>query len=136
MKDIRFTMCLLWLFLLHVALSTFMFAFAGSALGFHYTWHTILLFTLLMRLTIIIKITPGNIGVQEVLGGGLFAILGLDPAPAILTLVLIRLITFLLMATVGVWDTFINASHIPFNRIINSMKGHRTAPASGSVAVQ
>jgi uncharacterized membrane protein YbhN (UPF0104 family) len=113
----RLVVAILCTNLVHLAASYEMHALAASALGFSISPVELLLFTLVMRLTIIVKITPGNVGIQEILSGGVFSALHLDPAQGVLILMLTRITSLLLMGTLGVVDSLVNTKHFTLGTI-------------------
>lgn len=113
----RLVLAILCTNIVHLAASYEMHALAATALGFSISPLELLLFTLVMRLTIVVKITPGNIGVQEILSGGVFSALQLDPAHGVLILMLTRITSLILMGTLGVVDSLMNTKYFTFSTI-------------------
>jgi hypothetical protein len=113
----------------HIAASFLMNVIAASALNFSIPWHGLLAYTLLIRLSVILKVTPGNIGVQEVLSGGIFSLLSLAPDQGVMLTLLTRVVTIVLMSTVGVVDSIVNTQYFPIRALYKerSVEGEQLA---------
>jgi uncharacterized membrane protein YbhN (UPF0104 family) len=98
-------------------------------LNFSIPWHGLLAYTLLIRLSVILKVTPGNIGVQEVLSGGIFSLLSLAPDQGVMLTLLTRVVTIVLMSTVGVVDSIVNTQYFPIRALYKerSVEGEQLA---------
>ncbi len=72
---------------------------------------------LLTELALIIRITPGNLGVNELLSGGLLTLLGETMAEGILISVFIRFSTFVIMFTIGAGALLANLSHFEMKNL-------------------
>jgi hypothetical protein len=103
----------------HIAASFLMNYYAAVALNVIVSWQILLVFTLLIRLSVILKVTPGNVGVQEILSGGIFSLMMLDPAAGILITLLTRLVTVSQMCTVGVVDTISNTKYFSLRSVFS-----------------
>jgi hypothetical protein len=117
---VRRLLCLLFVTnVLHITTSFVMNFYAADALNVVISWPSLLIFTLLIRLSVILKVTPGNIGIQEVLSGGIFSLMTLDPGSGILITLLTRLITAAQMCTFGVVDTMVKTKYFPIKSIFS-----------------
>ena len=103
----------------HIAASFLMNYYAAVALNVVVSWQILLVFTLIIRLSVILKVTPGNVGVQEILSGGIFSLMMLDPAAGILITLLTRLVTVFQMCTLGVVDTILNTKYFSLSSVFS-----------------
>lgn len=108
MRDVRTSIVILSLNLLHTLMTSVWYYVIAVSLEIEVALPAVVLLALFNRLSIILKFTPGNIGVQELISGGLFVALGLNPEDGVLIVIVSRLSAVILMVTVGVIATVIN----------------------------
>lgn len=67
-----------------------------------------------LQISNIIRMTPGNIGINEIIAGGSFMLSGQQPAEGILVALFIRFSTMIITLTIGIWHSWENIkfSHI------------------------
>ena len=87
----------------------------------------IVLATLILRIVTLIRILPGNLGIQEVMIGTVFMAAGLGLEEGLMTALLVRMVSVSLAATLGVGGLYINfryfgtdSIHGLFSKLINS----------------
>lgn len=97
----------------------------ASMLGFKPEPVGILLATLVLRIIVLIRLLPGNLGIQEFMTSAVFASAGLSIQEGLLTAVVIRFSSILLAATIGAAGTYINLHSIgmkSFEQLYNVLK--------------
>jgi len=102
-------------------LSTFMhsvwFYHSAIILGFSPNPIGIVLATLVLRIVTLIRILPGNLGIQEVMIGSIFMAAGLGLEEGLMTALLVRLVSVLLAGTFGVGGLYANFRYFETNTI-------------------
>ena len=63
---------------------------------------------LLLRISSLIRILPGNLGIEELFAAGIFGLIGKDPAMGLLFALFIRLSAIVLFAPLGIFHTVFN----------------------------
>ncbi len=96
--------------------------YIAKALGMELSALELLIYTLFQKLSIIFKLTPGNIGVEELVTGGAFAIIGSSTSGAILMTLVARAASLILMLTIGVAGTIYNTSFFKLGDINKKAK--------------
>lgn len=105
---------LVTLFILSIAHTFFRVSWiylATRIFGLEISSLTILAMAMLTELSIIIRFVPGNLGVYELLSGGMFQILGQTAEEGILIALFLRLITFVVTFTVGLLALNLNLKY-------------------------
>jgi len=82
----------------------------------------IVMFSLMMRLSILIRIVPGNIGIQELLSGGVFYFLGGSLNNGLLIALFVRFLALLLTFSLGPIGTAGNIKYFTIRDIITSWR--------------
>ena len=85
----------------------------------------ILLATLVLRIVTLVRILPGNLGVQEVMIGSVFLAAGLGLQEGLTTSLLVRLISVVLAGTLGIGGLYLNFRYFETDSItglLNKLK--------------
>lgn len=83
----------------------------------------------LTELSIVIRFIPGNLGVYELMSGGLFEVMGANAGVGIFIAVFLRLTTLILTFTIGVWSLQRNMHYFHlsnFKAMFNAIKTARS----------
>ncbi|MDY0362862.1 MAG: lysylphosphatidylglycerol synthase transmembrane domain-containing protein [Desulforegulaceae bacterium] len=98
------------------------FYWISKILSFNLSFISITLISLFMMASIIIKITPGNLGVTQLLTGGMMGLAGLEPESAILITLLANATTILIIFSLGLISNIFYFKTINLFYLINSKK--------------
>lgn len=87
-----------------------------------------------MRVSGLIRLLPGNLGLEELFTAGLFGIVGQNPALGLVFSVFFRFCTFVIMIPAGVIHTAFNVQYFSFKDVrkllvLNRKKGSTEEPA-------
>lgn len=94
-------------------------------LGFNPEPAGILLATLVLRIVTLVRILPGNLGIQELMIGSVFMAAGLGLQEGLTTSLLVRLISVALAGTLGVGGLYLNFRYFgtdSFTSLIQKLK--------------
>ncbi len=97
--------------LVHVIVSVGWYFYISNALGFEHSVLTITLLVLVMRLSIIFRFTPGNLGVEQAVSGAVLAGTGGAAQEGIVISLFATASSMVLVATIGAIFTMLNGSH-------------------------
>ncbi len=100
--------------LLHVVLSVGWYFYISKSLGFDHSLLTITLLVLVMRLSIIFRFTPGNLGVEQAVSGAVLAGTGGAVQEGIVISLFATASSMVLVATIGSIFTVVNGSYFNF----------------------
>jgi uncharacterized membrane protein YbhN (UPF0104 family) len=101
LKNIRLFIALMFTTAISVLVQTVWFWKTAAALGIASELLPVLLVVLILRVILLIRILPGNLGVQEVMIGAVFAAAGFQMQDGLLIGVVTRLISVFWAATIG-----------------------------------
>lgn len=93
---------------LMVLIQAFWYQQSAAILGFETGYLQMLLLALILRIILLIRLLPGNLGFQELMIGAVFAATGLGLQQGLLVALLIRMVSVLLTATIGVTGLYSN----------------------------
>jgi uncharacterized protein (TIRG00374 family) len=94
-------------------------------LGFNPEPVGILLATLVLRIVTLVRILPGNLGIQEIMIGSVFMAAGLGLQEGLTTALLVRLVSVALAGTLGAIGLFLNFRYFgtdSFTTLIEKLK--------------
>jgi uncharacterized membrane protein YbhN (UPF0104 family) len=77
----------------------------------------VVIFALMMRLSVFVRIVPGNIGVQELLSGGSFYLVGGNVTDGLAIALFVRFFSLLLTFSLGVIGIAVNMNHFKMRNI-------------------
>jgi hypothetical protein len=80
------------------------------------------LITVLLRISLLFKFSPGNIGFAQLASGGLFALLGLPPEIGVLISLWQQSIGLILSIPLGLYGTWRNRAFFTFRSILTSSR--------------
>lgn len=106
--------------LVNILLSGFSFWIAYDALGSRISFRSALLLGLLTSFSLLIRITPGNLGIQEAVVSLSSGLLGIGTGPGLLVALLVRAATLVLAFTLGPIFSFLLTSKLAVPRGIEA----------------
>lgn len=89
----------------------------NDALDTHMTLLSLIAIITMQRISVLIRLLPGNLGLEELMTAALFGIIGQDPSIGLLYSVFMRFCTFVWTLPVGVLHTMFNASYFSVNDV-------------------
>jgi uncharacterized membrane protein YbhN (UPF0104 family) len=101
------------------------FYHCAMILGFNPEPIGILLATLVLRIVTLVRILPGNLGIQEIMIGSVFMAAGLGLQEGLTTSLLVRLVSVALAGTLGAGGLFLNFRYFgtdSFTTLIEKLK--------------
>ncbi len=107
-KDVRVTAVIFAVNLIHTAFNTWLFYTAVKALDLPMGIFPVVVLSLLMKISILFRITPGNLGVEQFLSGFIVSFLGGRVADGALISLYLVFITIIIIGTIGVCTTIYN----------------------------
>ncbi len=106
LKNLKFTMGIFLLSLLHFSLNILWLYWISISLDFDLSLISAGLIGAIMSISLILKITPGNLGVVQLVSGGIMSMAGYSPDEAVLITLFATAISLALALTVGVFGNF------------------------------
>ena len=122
LNNIEFTISNFIFYLIHTFVTTVWFYWTIYIFDFNIDLITVIFLALILKTSLIFRLTPGNLGVEQLLYGGIFALLNYDPKIGVLISLFHKSITILLSFSIGLLFTFINHKYFSLSNIINSVK--------------
>lgn len=77
----------------------------------------IVMFTLMMRLSTLVRLVPGNLGVQELFSGGAYYMIGGDLNDGLAIALFVRFLSLLLTFTIGTLGIAVNLHHFKMGEL-------------------
>ena len=116
-KDWRNTCWISVLTVVLLILTIVFFYQSSKAMVLNLSIHSIIILVIILHLSIVMRFAPGNLGINELLSGGAFAIININPNLGILISLYVRLITLLVSLTIGSIFTMINLKYLEINKL-------------------
>jgi hypothetical protein len=110
-SDKKTVFVILLLNIVHTSITVFWYYFIAQTLHLPIPFLASLLLTMVLKLSIVLKLTPGNIGIDELISGGLFSSLGVDPSWGVIITLTARASVIVLMLTAGVGASIYNSKY-------------------------
>lgn len=117
-QDMRFTLIILVINILRITLTIAWFYWISSSLGLGLSLIAVGLISLVMSISLIIKITPDNLGVAQIVTGGFVSLMGIQPESAVLITLFASATTLLLILTIGLYGNFYYFKTMDFRNLI------------------
>lgn len=124
-KDVTLLFKLIFVTLASTLVHALWFYHCAFVLGYNPEPVGILLATLVLRIVTLVRILPGNLGVQEVMIGSVFMAAGLGLQEGLTTALLVRLVSVVLAGTLGVAGLYSNFRYFDadsFTGLISKLK--------------
>lgn len=110
-KDFKTTITILCITILHTLASILLYYWANIVFGLSLSILSIIILTLVMKLSIIFRFTPGNLGVEQLVSGGVVAILGGKAGDGVLISLFVTLTTVIIAFSLGTLSTLYNMKY-------------------------
>ncbi|MEQ9063005.1 MAG: lysylphosphatidylglycerol synthase domain-containing protein [Vicingaceae bacterium] len=107
-KDVRSTAFIVGSIFLSISVYIFWVYWAVNSFGMNLKMTSVILLAIVLRLSVIARFIPGNLGVQELLSGAAFQIVGENPMNGILVALFIRLCALSLGIAFGIYSFIAN----------------------------
>jgi uncharacterized membrane protein YbhN (UPF0104 family) len=120
--DLNFTFTILIINIIRILLSMTWYYWISYSLGLDLSFLAVALISLLMSVSIIIKITPENLGIAQIITGGFMSLIGVQPEKAVLITLFASATTMLLIFTVGLYGNFYYFKTINFHSLFRLNK--------------
>ncbi|MCB9187083.1 MAG: flippase-like domain-containing protein [Flavobacteriales bacterium] len=108
LKDVKLLFKLVFVTLASTLVHAIWFYHCAYILGYDPEPVGILLATLVLRIVTLVRILPGNLGIQEVMIGSVFLAAGLGLQEGLTTALLVRLVSMVLAGTLGIGGLYLN----------------------------
>jgi hypothetical protein len=72
---------------------------------------SLLFIILALRISSLLRVLPGNLGIEELMTGGIFGLIGLDPGTGLLFALAIRVSAIVLFTPLGIFHTVFNTNY-------------------------
>lgn len=119
-KDLSFTLIILAINIIRLILSIIWFYWISFSLGLGVSLFEAGLISIIMSISLIIKITPDNLGVAQLVTGGFVSLMNVQPDKAVLITLFASATTMLLIFTVGLYGNFYYFKTLDFRALIRS----------------
>lgn len=106
LKNLRFTIIILILSIFRIILHIFWYYCISLFLELNISFLAVGLISIVSSIAIIIKVTPDNLGVSQIIAGGFMGALGFSPEQAILITLFASATTMLIIFTIGIFGNF------------------------------
>jgi len=105
-SNLKFTLIILLIYIIKLIISIYWFYYIAHILSFNMSLFEVALISLVMSVSLIIKLTPGNLGTVQVISGGFMASIGSSADNAILITLFASATVLLINFTIGVLGNF------------------------------
>lgn len=119
LKNVRITAINIVLTTLALVIIFLMYYQLNSALETKMSVLSLIALITMQRISSLIRVLPGNLGLEELFTAGLFTIIGQDPSIGLLFSVFMRFCTVVWMIPGGVLHTMFNAAYFSFKDLRN-----------------
>ena len=121
-KDIKFSTNVFLYNLLHTLVTIVWFYWTVHIFDLNIDLISIIFLALILKISLIFRLTPGNLGVEQLIYGGIFTLMHYDPKIGVMISLFHKSITIIISFTIGTIFTFFNFKYFSFNTIVNSLK--------------
>jgi len=101
----------------HVICSIVWFWWIAQITNLNIDIYSVALLTLFLRISMLFKITPGNLGVEQIVSGLLMTLIGSNPQFGIIISLYTTLTTILIVFTIGVYANFRYMKYFKFKSV-------------------
>lgn len=115
--------------ILHLACSIVWYWWIAHITNLNVDFISVTLLTLFLRISMIFKITPGNLGIEQIVSGLLMTLIGSNPQFGIIISLYTTVTTLLIVFTIGVYSNFQYMKYFEFKSIsqmIHSLRSQKT----------
>jgi hypothetical protein len=121
-KDLNFTINIFIFNIIHTLITTLWFYWTVRIFKLNIDFISVILLALILKTSLIFRLTPGNVGIEQLLFGGIFFLIGYDPKTGVLISLFHKSITIFLSFSIGVLFTLLNFKYFSLNKILDSIK--------------
>jgi hypothetical protein len=125
-KDLRFTTNVFLFNIVHTLVTITWFYWTVHIFNLEIDLISIIFLALILKVSLIFRLTPGNLGVEQLIYGGIFALMNYDPKIGVLISLFHKSITIMISLSIGSIFTFINFKYFSFSTVINSLKNNHS----------
>lgn len=122
LADIKASSVIFLFYMIHTILAVIWIYWAVQIFNVGINLIEVVLIAMVLKMSLIIKITPGNLGVEQLFYGSVFILIGHDPGMGVLLSLFNRMITILISFTIGVVFTVVNIKYLKFSKIKNDIE--------------
>jgi hypothetical protein len=108
--------------IVYLGLSLISYQWLNIILEINLPLTSIFIIILITRVSSLIRLLPGNLGLEELYTGGIFKIIGRDPGVGIIFSLILRFTTILVFIPLGILHTVYNMKLLRFGDILNLRK--------------
>ena len=95
----------------------FLLIYITIVFNIHTGVNKIVMFALMMRLSTLVRLVPGNLGVQELFSGGAFYIIGGNLNDGLAIALFVRFLSIVLTFTIGTLGIVVNLNHFKMREL-------------------
>lgn len=121
-KDLKFTVNVFLFNIVHTIVTIIWFYWTVHIFNLNIDLISVIFLALILKISLIFRLTPGNLGVEQLIYGGIFALMNYDPKLGVLISLFHKSITIMISLSIGSIFTLINFKHFSFSTVINSLK--------------
>lgn len=115
--------------ILHLMFSIVWYWWIAHITNLNVDFISVTLLTLFLRISMIFKITPGNLGIEQIVSGLLMSLIGSNPQFGIIISLYTTITTLLIVFTIGVYSNFQYMKYFEFKSItqmIHSLRSQKS----------
>lgn len=123
-EDLRTTLMVVLINIVHTLLSVIWYYWVISIFKINLSAISVIMLALLAKVSLILRLTPGNLGIDQLASGGLVVLLGGRAVDGVLVSLFITFTTILIVFSLGVLSTIYNMKYFQatdFKSIIKSL---------------
>ena len=121
-KDLKFTINVFLFNIVHTIVTIIWFYWTVHIFNLDIDLISVIFLALILKISLIFRLTPGNLGVEQLIYGGIFALMSYDPNIGVLISLFHKSITIMISLSIGSIFTFLNFKYFSFSTVINSLK--------------
>lgn len=116
-KDLEFSLKVFLFNILHTAVTVLWFYWTVIIFDLELSFIPVIFLALILKISLIFRITPGNLGVEQLIYGGIFSLMSLDPNTGVLLSLFHKSITLVISMLFGTAFTAINLKYFSIDNI-------------------
>jgi hypothetical protein len=124
-KDLRFSSYVFIFSILHTTATALWISWTVKILEIDIDIISVVFLSLILKISLVFKITPGNLGVEQLVFGGLFSLMNYDPHAGVLISLFNKAITIFISLTAGSVFTIVNLKYFKTDKIKEVLRGEK-----------
>jgi uncharacterized membrane protein YbhN (UPF0104 family) len=116
--------------ILAMALLYLMYYMVNVAFTLNLPITSIIVLMIMMRISTLVRLLPGNLGLEELFTAGIFALIGKDPSIGLVFSLFFRMCTFVVVIPLGILHTAFNSKHFRLKDLRKSGKNKKSETES------